>query len=68
MVSKGVRMCIDDCKVIQVQVFFFFFFLPTLLGYAKLKEKKKLNKKQLIVLELQSPHGGSGGAAALQLW
>lgn len=66
MVSKGVRMCIDDCKVIQVQVFFVFF-LPTLLGYAKLKEKK-LNKKQLIVLELESPHGGSGGAAALQLW
>lgn len=67
MVSKRVRMCIDDCKVIQVQVFFLVFFLPTLLGYAKLKEKK-LNKKQLIVLELESPHGGSEGAAALQLW
>lgn len=46
---------------------FVFCFFADLVGICKIKGKK-LNKKQLIVLELESPHGGSGGAAALQLW
>lgn len=43
VVSKGVRMCIDDCKVIQVQVFFCFFFAD-LVGICKIKGKKTKQK------------------------